>query len=106
MPRENRKRGKKHKKQRDAAENAPVKNYEEEQQAGPSWIVDPNPEAGFSEEGTSRDAPFGYVDPDVKAYFKTVDAKLREWQESDSVVNIEESAELNEGRHLITLLLP
>ncbi len=26
-------------------------------------------------------APFGYVDPDIKAYFRSVDEKLREWED-------------------------
>ena len=77
MPRENRKRGKKHKKK---AEEYPEQSVqyeepEEEPQAGPSWII-PAAESSYNEE-----APFGYVDSEVKAYFRTVDVQIREWQE-------------------------
>jgi nucleolar protein 9 len=27
------------------------------------------------------EAPFGYVDPDIKAYFRTVDDQIRTWQQ-------------------------
>lgn len=101
MPRENRKRGKKHKKPKDVVEDASVQHYHEDQQAGPSWIIDPKPGHELG-EGASPDAPFGYVDADVKAYFRTVDAKLREWQETDSVPDMEQGAELNEGAFLVS----
>lgn len=94
MPRENRKRGKKHKKQKDneqVARAEPVQVREEAaERAGPSWIIERT--ALGSEEDGSLDAPFGYVDPDVKAYFKTVDDRLREWQETKEV-----PAEVDEG---------
>ncbi|EJD54013.1 ARM repeat-containing protein [Auricularia subglabra TFB-10046 SS5] len=76
MPRENRKRGKKHK---------PQKQEEQQQQ--------PEPEPEYYEDLTGAqegeaqpddrapDTPFGFVDPDVKAYFRTVDAQLKEWQD-------------------------
>ena len=93
MPRENRKRGKKHKK--------PVRNevepeadpevyqedadYEGEQRHGdfeggdrPSWVVpDREPQVNL-------EAPFGYVDADVKAYFRTVELQIRDWQENST----------------------
>lgn len=83
MPRENRKRGKKHKKQSLEEEQAPVEeqHYEEEPQAGPSWIVSASNHTDAPQE--NPEAPFGYVDADVKAYFRTVDAQLREWQGND-----------------------
>lgn len=28
------------------------------------------------------EAPYGYVDNDVKAYFRTLDIQIREWQEN------------------------
>ncbi|KAJ4472084.1 armadillo-type protein [Lentinula aciculospora] len=79
MPRENRKRGKKHKPK--AAEQPTL--YEEPPQelefpAGPSWIVS----ASGEESEYDPEAPFGYVDTDVKAYFRTVDIQIRDWQES------------------------
>ncbi|EJD00848.1 ARM repeat-containing protein [Fomitiporia mediterranea MF3/22] len=106
MPRENRKRGKKHKKE-EAAETTPypedAQNQEEiAQHAGPSWIVDRNT-AGHENNGQSLspDAPFGYVDPDVKAYFKTVDNSLREWQEVADTGELDEGdADPNEERRL------
>ena len=27
-------------------------------------------------------APYGYVDADIKAYFRTVDVQIRDWQEN------------------------
>ena len=91
MPRENRKRGKKHKK---PVQNEPKPEadpevyqedagYEDEQETGgfeggnrPSWVV---PDRGPQ---VNLEAPFGYVDADVKAYFRTVDLQIRDWQES------------------------
>lgn len=84
MPRENRKRGKKHKKAKEEewAPPAPQPEYqpEPEPQAGPSWIV-----AGPRADQINDEAPFGYVDSEVKAYFRTVDVQLREWQEEGYV---------------------
>ncbi|KAE9386228.1 ARM repeat-containing protein [Gymnopus androsaceus JB14] len=62
MPRENRKRERRHK--------SKANNFdaEVETEAGPSWIV-PVPEK----------TPFGYVDVDVQAYFRTVDIQIRDW---------------------------
>jgi len=90
MPREHRKRGKKHKK---PVQNEPEPeadpevnqdaDYESEQQLGafeggdrPSWVVrDREPQVNL-------EAPFGYVDADVKAYFRTVELQIRDWQEN------------------------
>ena len=91
MPRENRKRGKKHKK---PIQNEPEPEadpqvyledagYGDEHQTGgfeggdrPSWVVqDRQPQVNL-------EAPFGYVDADVKAYFRTVELQIREWQEN------------------------
>ena len=91
MPRENRKRGKKHKKhiQNEPEPEVDPENlqedadYDGEQQTvgfedgdRPSWIVhDRNPQV-------NPEAPFGYVDADVKAYFRTVELQIRDWQEN------------------------
>lgn len=79
MPRENRKRGKKHKKakEEDHFDEPPPPHPEvtEGEQAGPSWIVH------RPAEEVNKEAPFGYVDAEVKAYFRTVDLQIREWQE-------------------------
>lgn len=81
MPREHRKRGKKHKKhieeKQEPIADEGYGDQKQESQAGPSWIVE-----GEQENAVNPEAPFGYVDPDVKAYFRTVDEKLREWQEN------------------------
>ena len=49
--------------------------------SGPSWIV---PRADSSSKQFNPEAPFGYVDPEfkLKAYFKTVEDQLREWQQN------------------------
>ena len=82
MPRENRKRGKKHKKQ---PEQRPEQQQREEEQEPivesldkPSWIIS-GPKEG---EEVDPGAPFGYVDADIKAYFRTVDVQIRDWQEN------------------------
>lgn len=85
MPRENRKRGKKHKKPQAEEEE----HYEEPQPVTASH--DEQAEASTS----TQDAPFGFVDPDVKAYFRTVDAQLKEWQ--DDFGDVEEGMDLMEG---------
>ncbi|GBE79200.1 Nucleolar protein [Sparassis crispa] len=101
MPRENRKRGKKHKKKNDAEEAygqqlEPVEELPPEPRAGPSWIVPATNATEFNPE-----APFGYVDAEVKAYFRTVDLQIREWQEEGVVVaEGGEDVDPNEDRHL------
>lgn len=102
MPRENRKRGKKHKKSHttdevndtnDIAEN--LDDLEEQHEAGPSWIVQKREQ---NEDGVNPEAPFGYVDPDLKAYLRTVDEKLKEWQElREEVVDDGGDLDPNEG---------
>lgn len=81
MPRENRKRGKKHKKQ---LEQGPEQQHEEEPEPvvepldKPSWIISGPKEVEEADPG----APYGYVDADIKAYFRTVDVQIRDWQEN------------------------
>lgn len=105
MPRENRKRGKKHKKQQEEEQyNEPVQHQDEvAQHAGPSWIVE---RSGLEDgERPNLDAPYGCVDADVKAYFRTVDNKLREWQEANDGDELDEGedADPNEGMLCINL---
>jgi nucleolar protein 9 len=107
MPREHRKRGKKHKKiaatgkiaEPSVSPELPLQNVEEEPQAGPSWIK-PKPQPDVD-----REAPFGYVDADVKAYFRTVDIQIREWQDAREgmVVDAETNQDYdpNEGQYII-----
>ena len=47
-------------------------------------------------------APFGYVDPDVKAYFRTVDQKLKESQDMRGAGHIsgKEESGSSEGQFL------
>jgi nucleolar protein 9 len=94
MPKENRKRGKKRRREDektatggDAQESAP-----ELDNPKPSWIVSASKEVPES----NTDAPFGYVDADVKAYFRTVDIQLRQWQDNE-VEDDHETANSSEG---------
>lgn len=100
MPRENRKRGKKHKSKTND-ETIPYASSEPqvelEPQVGPSWIVT----ASGEDSEFNPEAPFGYVDADVKAYFRTVDLQIREWQEGqqehlDGDANVDPNAGQNE----------
>ncbi|TRM68525.1 armadillo-type protein [Schizophyllum amplum] len=89
MPKEFRKRGKRTKK--NAAPDVPERrrpephvvdkppHQEEEQEQGPSWIV----QAPDHNVEINPSAPFGELDPDVKAYFRNVDTQLRDWQDSE-----------------------
>lgn len=99
MPRENRKRGKKHKKVADEYPQNPPRDEEpqEEPQADPSWIVSAPQTAEFNEE-----APFGYVDSEVKAYFRTVDVQIREWQEEPSQASDTQDGDPNEGLQAVS----
>ncbi|PBK73207.1 ARM repeat-containing protein [Armillaria solidipes] len=89
MPRENRKRGKKHKKPTQDAEFDEQEHtggkVEPEPEAGPSWIV-----ANPQQEQVDSEAPFGYLDTDVKAYFRTVDVQIRQWQDAQVEVDDDE----------------
>ena len=92
MPRENRKRGKRHKKQPGEdyvaeVEDAEVENTNEQY----SWIR-PSTSTAAQED---FDAPFGFVPPDLKAYFRTVEEKLVEWQ--DVSFGHEFTEDLSEG---------
>ncbi|KAI0829359.1 ARM repeat-containing protein [Trametes gibbosa] len=98
MPRENRKRGKKHKKQVEEVANDAqdiAQGLEETKEAGPSWIV-----PAREDPGADPNAPFGYVDAEVKAYFRTVDVQIREWQETRPEVEEDADVDPNEDRRL------
>jgi nucleolar protein 9 len=81
MPKELRKRGKRHKKSTTEYQ-APSQEQQlppdESPSGGPSWIV---PRANSNQ--FNPEAPFGYVDPELKAYFRTVDDQLKEWQQNN-----------------------
>lgn len=96
MPKELRKRGKKHKKS--SAENQTYAQQhevlDEGPSSGPSWIV---PRADSSSKQFNPEAPFGYVDPELKAYFKTVDDQLKDWQQNRNHAEGEEDVDPNES---------
>ncbi|KAF5388249.1 hypothetical protein D9615_000027 [Tricholomella constricta] len=105
MPRENRKRGKKNRKKPDEEGGfhdehtaIPVEPEVPDPIGGPSWIrsaPDQTPEV-------NPEAPFGYVDADVKAYFRTVDVQMRDWQEGDQD-DAGQDTDPNEERRLFFL---
>ena len=97
MPRENRKRGKKHKK---TEVHVPVQKEveHEEADAGPSWIVS----APANEDDPPTDAPFGYIEPDLKAYFKNVDIQMQDWQQ-DYAVQLDADTDPNAERQMFFL---
>lgn len=96
MPRENRKRGKKNKKhnedesqyyQQNAAPEVKPDSHSE-----PSWIVP----SSHQDEEINPEAPFGYVDSEVKAYFRTVDVQIRNWQENQEEEEADGDVDPNE----------
>ena len=93
MPRENRKRGKKLKKsQRQVSPEGQAQEREHhrpDNSGEPSWIVSVR-----EADDAHPEAPFGYVDPDVKAYFRTVDEQIQSWQE-DGNQSDDEDGDLN-----------
>ncbi|KAJ7162618.1 armadillo-type protein [Mycena crocata] len=105
MPKEHRKRGKKKKTEPEwqppvqknhVPESERVPQFEES--VAPSWIV---PGTTHLEDDVNPEAPFGYVDVDVKAYFRTVDVQIRDWQDTaaELAANDEES-DPNEERRM------
>ena len=81
MPRNFRKRGRKAKKSADKDEWKPSNDQrhhddEQEEPQRPSWII--------SSEKINLEATFGYLDADVKTYFRTVDVQIRNWQENEA----------------------
>jgi nucleolar protein 9 len=98
MPKELRKRGKRHKKS-SAEDQTHAQEHEvldEGPSSGPSWIV---PRADSSSKQFNPDAPFGYIDPELKAYFKTVDDQLKEWQQNRNYAEGEEDVDPNESKY-------
>jgi nucleolar protein 9 len=99
MPKEHRKRGKK-KKPEPEWQPPPTQAREPEnvppaESAGPSWIVG---KPGNPEDEYNPEAPFGYVDVDVKAYFRTVDLQIRDWQDAATESQADnEDIDPNEG---------
>jgi nucleolar protein 9 len=55
-----------------------------------SWIV--------KSQTVDSSAPFGHVDPEVKAYFRTVDIQIRDWQDvSLSTSDDQQTLDSSEG---------
>lgn len=97
MPREHRKRGKKKAKAAEPDEPRVVEQesftIDVEPTEDPAWMRPENPNADI-------EAPFGYVDGDVKAYFRTVDSRIKEWQQGqDMDEDMPQEADSNEGEH-------
>jgi nucleolar protein 9 len=95
MPKELRKRGRRHKSTRTEVQQAPVREREvpdEGSSTGPSWIVPRTDSKQLNPE-----APFGFVDPELKAYFRTVDDQLKEWQQNRDHAEEEEDIDPNES---------
>ena len=93
MPRENRKRGKRNKKQ--SKETAEGPHPPQEIAEEPSWIVSSSKVATHNPE-----APFGEVEVDVKAYFRTVDLQIRDWQENQDEIVEEDDVQPNESAYI------
>ena len=74
MPKDLRKRGKRHKK---SEANVQPPTNDTEPSSGPSWIV-----SRALDSNVNSEAPFGFVDPEMKAYFRTVEDQLKEWQQN------------------------
>jgi nucleolar protein 9 len=79
MPREQRKRGKKHKNPAPDQAESYEENHSSEiiQEATPSWIT----HAPKHQEVQNLDEPFGQADQEVRAYFRTVDTQIKQWIE-------------------------
>jgi len=84
MPRENRKRGKKRRREDLAVE--PI-DHELDSPMDPSPMPERNPD----------ESPFGYVDADVKAYFRTVDVQIRQWQDNKVGIEVDEGYNPTQG---------
>lgn len=101
MPREHRKRGKKNKKKSDADEGRAVLPSEEAIHTGePAWLRSaPSESAEISPE-----APFGFVGAEVKAYFRTVDIQIRDWQSTQPEDAASDDVDPNERMQLVCIL--
>jgi hypothetical protein len=102
MPKELRKRGKRHRK---SAADHQTPAQEQEQgliddgpSSGPSWIV-PREDS----KQVNPEAPFGYVDPEIKAYFRTFDDQLKEWQQNWDGEEGDEDIDPNESALCLSL---
>jgi len=93
MPRGLRKRGRRHKKGSEEQTYAEEPKLREETPLSPIYdrtnVTDPKPPwiipaaSQNNDERTNQEAPFGCVDAEVKAYFRTVDSQIQDWQETE-----------------------
>jgi nucleolar protein 9 len=108
MPREHRKRGQRKTKRKEGEElqeiqETPSARAQSTAQTQPSWIEDAA-EAPVVPEN-NFEAPWGYVDPDVKAYFRTVEEQMLEWQSSGKLQRDEAQIDKdpNQGKACLVL---
>ena len=104
MPKDLRKRGKRHKKS-EANAQLPTKEPEPVDggpSSGPSWIVSRAPDS--NQDQVNPEAPFGYVDPEMKAYFRTVEDQLKEWQQNWGDAEEVEDIDSNESAYSLARL--
>ncbi|KIJ32368.1 hypothetical protein M422DRAFT_265865 [Sphaerobolus stellatus SS14] len=100
MPRENRKRGKKNKKQeKEEVTTYAVEEPQYEEQVPYNQWEQQN-EDELEAQAQVEEAPFGIVDPDVKAYFRTVNDQLKEWQDEGVDTEVDAEVDANEERRL------
>lgn len=95
MPREHRKRGKKRK--------AHAYDTKDEQDACAEGVTVEEPHLEWMQINDEMNlaAPFGYVDPDVKGYFRTVDSQIQDWQSQGYGQDLENvEGNTNEGEHV------
>ncbi|KAH9175142.1 ARM repeat-containing protein [Lactarius sanguifluus] len=100
MPKDLRKRGKRHKKSQPNAQPQP-ELIEEGPSSGPSWIVSRPPNS--NQDQVDSEAPFGYVDPEMKAYFRTVEDQLKEWQQNWGDAEGNEDIDSNENKRMFLM---
>lgn len=91
MPRGLRKRGRRHKnteeddysheQTQDGREDGFKLNLNEADTSQPSWIISSTSQSDAILT-SNPEAPFGFVDTEVKAYFRTVDVQIQDWQSS------------------------
>jgi len=71
--------------------------------SGPSWIVSRAPDS--NQDQVNSEAPFGYVDPEMKAYFRTVEDRLKEWQQDWGDAEAVEDIDSNKSTQTLFSLL-
>jgi hypothetical protein len=97
MPREHRKRGKKKRADVVSVEHVEARPQQDIEKSLPQWMQ--------TNDEMNLDAPFGYVDPDVKGYFRTVDSQIQDWQSQEYGRDFaSEEGNTNEGTSPYTIL--